>query len=775
MKTLKKSLIAASIAIVFSNSYADNSLVGKPYDLDHFTNHAVKLKDGKVVQDFQVAKNTGIIPVPNIEKPLYSKEELTTLKIPESYNGQEAIDFLGSKINIVAEKHNVEPAYLKEQLLIDPTVIVTKDGQLAVVEPKLPTAAIDAIKSAPTAGTTQATPSDVFALHSKPNSTKKVYLKFNGYTTVNDNWGTGTAAPYSTDSDPTTFNDSERDQIYKIWAITSEDYAPFDVDVTTEEPTPDQIVRTSMDDQEYGMVTVITSSAPGVISQIGNNNIGGISYVGIYNFVNYDYINSPTTYSPYKARINWVFGTTGLLNGTKYIAEAVSHEDGHAFGLLHHGYISNNINYSYYPGHGFGETGWAPIMGVGYYKNVTQWSNGSYPTASNPSQADLTVINSKLDYKPDDVSDATDASYTLAEQSTVNRVTTLVPYSGLITKNSDVDMFNFTVPSEKIVTFSATNWVRPDFLSAGNLDIKMSILDANGAEVIVSDDQTTINATISTKLPAGLYYVKIQSGFHNSDGVVDYGYSTYGSIGQYTLAGQLETEFVPTPVPSATPLPTATPVPVAPNAVIDAPEKSGTVPVTVHFSANNSIVGTGTITDYFWDFGDGATDTNSNPVHTYIQSGTFTTSLVVTNSAGLTSTANTITKVAATTGPSVKIKAMTVGLKTVKTPTYNMTSTVTIINQLKKPVLGAKVYGKFSGVYRQEKKSTPIQIETNYPTEFTATTDKSGKAVIVANPSIYVKGGTTLAFTVTKVVPPSDTMYYNASQNAITTKVYVKK
>ena len=50
----------------------------------------------------------------------------------------------------------------------------------------------------------------------------------------------------------------------------------------------------------------------------------------------------------------------------KYIAEAISHEAGHNMGLSHDG----NATTGYYSGQGSGATGWAPIMGVGYYQSL---------------------------------------------------------------------------------------------------------------------------------------------------------------------------------------------------------------------------------------------------------------------------------------------------------------------------------------------------------------------------------------------------------------------
>ena len=57
---------------------------------------------------------------------------------------------------------------------------------------------------------------------------------------------------------------------------------------------------------------------------------------------------------------------------------------------------------------------------------------------------------------------------------------------------------------------------------------------------------------------------------------------------------------------------------------------SGTVPLTVTFTSQS----TGDITFYQWDFGDGATSPQQNPVHVYESSGTFAVSLTVTGPGG---------------------------------------------------------------------------------------------------------------------------------------------
>ena len=59
---------------------------------------------------------------------------------------------------------------------------------------------------------------------------------------------------------------------------------------------------------------------------------------------------------------------------------------------------------------------------------------------------------------------------------------------------------------------------------------------------------------------------------------------------------------------------------------------SGFAPLEVTFTDGST--GTAPLT-YAWNFGDGATSTEQNPVHTYVTAGTFTVSLTVTNDGGI--------------------------------------------------------------------------------------------------------------------------------------------
>ncbi|MCE5298108.1 MAG: PKD domain-containing protein [Methanoregulaceae archaeon] len=71
-------------------------------------------------------------------------------------------------------------------------------------------------------------------------------------------------------------------------------------------------------------------------------------------------------------------------------------------------------------------------------------------------------------------------------------------------------------------------------------------------------------------------------------------------------------------------------LPVPPVADFTANVTSGPAPLAIRFSDNSS----NTPTSWSWEFGDGATSTSQNPVHTYLSEGSYTVNLTVSNTAG---------------------------------------------------------------------------------------------------------------------------------------------
>lgn len=529
-----------------------------------------------------------------------ARPEMPDIRLPKRVQGDEAVRNLGDKLPAVAEHYGMTHERLKGILHRDRNAWLDEQGRLLYIDTFLPrpkTASASAV-SVSAAAPAPLDLSQTFKLHSKAGSQHVIYLDFNGYVATNTAWNSGTinAPAFTLDGDPSTFNDEEKTEIQYIWQRVVEDYAPFDVDITTEEPTADKLQRTSSSDQTYGTRAVITNSSINVCS-----GCGGIAYVGVFNYTS---SSNPSYYQP-----AWVFYDNLADGDEKDIAEAISHEVGHTLGLSHDGLTDGT---EYYEGHGSGATGWAPIMGVGYYQELVQWSKGEYPNANN-TEDDISIMQTYgAALRTDDFGN------TISTASALGGTATAVNQSGLIERNSDVDVFKLVAAAGTINLIASPAPRGPD------LDIAMTLMDSAGNAIVTANDPSGLSATISTNVAAGTYYVKI-------DGVGDTnpspGYSDYASLGAYVITGNYPNPNVVAPVANVT----ATPV-------------SGTAPLTVNFDGSQSTDSDGTIVSYAWAFGDGGTSTAVSPTHTYSAGGTFAAKLTVTDSQGLTgSKAVTIT------------------------------------------------------------------------------------------------------------------------------------
>ncbi len=349
--------------------------------------------------------------------------------------------------------------------------------------------------------------------HSNPQFTKKIYLDFDGQLVSGTLWnglytfGKDIAAPvFSTDSDLTAYNASELATIQEVWARVSEDYAPYQVDVTTEDPGVAAFTAGGQ-----AIRALISTNIDAITGTQWYQNVGGVAYLGSWDWTD----KSPV----------WIF-YNNLGNGfAKYVAEAVSHEVGHSLNLTHDGRSSPSEDY--YAGHGSGDTGWAPIMGVGYYKSLTQWSKGEYTNANN-NQDDLAIINGKLAYIVDDHGN----NASTATQVTVGTTGTIAT-SGLIATRTDVDAFRFPTQAG-----SVTINVDPFDLATGkaNLDVQLTLLNAAGTVLSTINGADVLNASLTTTLAKGFYTLLVDGVGRNAI-AGDEGYSDYSSLGKYTVTG----------------------------------------------------------------------------------------------------------------------------------------------------------------------------------------------------------------------------------------------
>ena len=346
--------------------------------------------------------------------------------------------------------------------------------------------------------------SEVFQLHSNPGASKVIYLDFDGHTTNDSSWNSGvafTSDAYSRSGSVDTFDASDRGGMYRIWARMAEDFLPFDVDVTTEDPGVEALRKSGSGDTHWGNRVVISGT-----SDWYGGGAGGVAYVGSFDWG--------------KDTPSFVF-TSGVGTGSKNVAEAGSHEVGHTLGLSHDGKTDGT---GYYGGHGSGDTGWASIMGVGYYKNVSQWSQGEYDDA-NQHQDDLQIITSQngFGYRVDEVGDdLQNAGYFQGSGSGVN-------YRGLIERRADVDFFRFDT-SGGVINLN----IEPAAIGP-NLDIEVKLYDFMGNVLDTFNPTDSLFARIENyNLGAGTYYLSVDG---VGKGDLSSGYNDYASLGFYSIKG----------------------------------------------------------------------------------------------------------------------------------------------------------------------------------------------------------------------------------------------
>jgi hypothetical protein len=347
-------------------------------------------------------------------------------------------------------------------------------------------------------------------LNSRPEAAATIYLDFDGEVVTDPAWNGGITINAAASGLTAT-------QIESVWRRVAEDYRPFQINVTTEltrytAAIPGQRMRC--------IITTTTTAAP---------TAGGVAYPN-----SWEEASTPSFTTTVPA---WVF-SSNLGSDTKNVAEAISHEIGHTLGLSHDGLknVGGATVDEYYEGHGAGVTGWAPIMGVGYYQPLAQWSRGEYVSGANlanNTEDDLAIIADTVNltrYTRDDV------AATLTEANVLRlTTTTTADTTGEIGRTGEVDTYAFAAGAG-----AATLQLVPPAseLSDGsttNLDAKLEIFNASGALLLTANPTSSKQPVATITLASGTYFVKVTGVGEGS--VTGTGYSDYGSMGRYRLTG----------------------------------------------------------------------------------------------------------------------------------------------------------------------------------------------------------------------------------------------
>ncbi len=337
-----------------------------------------------------------------------------------------------------------------------------------------------------------------FNLHSKSGSSKFIYLNFVGGTVVNTLWNlfysNGEPIVVRPFGNNVVFTDVYKTKIQYIWRAVSDAYSIWDVDVTTELPV--SIQNTSSTSTSYGVQCYIGGSNTDWL----NSSAGGIAFVGSFTAALPCFVFSENAYDI-----------------SKYIADVINHEGGHTLGLYHHGTSSDE----YYAGH----SNWAPIMGVGYFSDVVQWSKGDYTDANN-TQDDIAIISTFLTPIVDDhTNNFTNASFIQNGDF----------IGGIINNQTDVDFFTFNSNIGDISLNVDVTVLLP------TVKIGMTLYNSQSSIVATNTINNMMKASILyNALSPGKYYLKIAGVGGNGvdlSGNPNTSFNDYASIGRYKITG----------------------------------------------------------------------------------------------------------------------------------------------------------------------------------------------------------------------------------------------
>lgn len=426
--------------------------------------------------------------------------------LPRAMPGAAALRALpAQQLGDVAAQNGQTVDRLTTQLALDQSAWLDANGMLFFQDAPPPPAATAATSPGPY-------PADqTFRLHSRPGAHRVLYLDVDGHELPAGNYWLGgvyTAAPFDTDGSPATWSQEELDTIQSIYLRVAEDYAPFDIDVTTQDPGATAIARSSVGDDLYGGRVVITDSPHGDICA---GFCAGVSYVGTLDVVGVDHD---------RLQPSWVF-SDGSANA-QYLANNASHEFGHQMGLSHDGNPSAPLP-EYDIGHGM----WAPIMGWGFTQPVSQWSRGEYPGATNEEDDFGVAAAHGVALVRDDAGALPSATDDLVPGR--SQLIGVAP-------GGDVDTWRYVAPCSGTFTFTAN----PAAVSP-NLSLELRLSDRNAVLAADATQPVRVDPEVATGMGAAVTGVLARGSASTltvlplANGTPATGWSNYANVGRYSI------------------------------------------------------------------------------------------------------------------------------------------------------------------------------------------------------------------------------------------------
>ena len=342
-------------------------------------------------------------------------------------------------------------------------------------------------------------------MHSNPGATTAIYLDFDGHCEANFKDGQDAITPaFESTGRP----GGIQEQIIDIWEHVAEDFAPFDVDVTTEEP-----------DGRFLRVAIGGRSTDWFDAPQTNSGINGVAF--------------GHAFTPGNRNVVYVFERHS--GETKHVADTASHEAGHAFKLDHQTISAPRPSPTITK---------AALMGHSHSADRGIWWSGL--TEHGQRQADVSILNRELGPRTDDHGDnlrsATRLQQTPSFQPFAGTDRNRLFGRGIIESHDDQDWFAFTVQGagQIVIEISAGEGIDVDQAAVSdqgnaNLDLEFTVRTVAGDAVahLTTDrlGESYRIAAVPLALPNTMPTLEVGNTYFLE--VVSHG--SYGDLGNYTV------------------------------------------------------------------------------------------------------------------------------------------------------------------------------------------------------------------------------------------------